>query len=74
MILLFFLLFFLSVLLGSKLPQTVGDFIPPDEHTKYLLNLLADDRVLTVEELDKVMKYLQERRARLLAKNGKLTC
>ncbi|CAD5124301.1 DgyrCDS12590 [Dimorphilus gyrociliatus] len=55
---------------GSKLPQTVGDFIPPDEHTKYLLNLLADDRVLTVEEIDKVMEYLQERRARLVAKNG----
>ena len=41
------------------------DFIPPDQHTVYLFNLLADSRFLTVEELDRVISYLQSRRHQL---------
>ena len=40
-------------------------FVQPDKHTHYLLNLLADNRILTLEELDTVMDYLQERRKKL---------
>ncbi len=40
-------------------------FAPPDSDTHYLLNLLADNRFLTLEELDKVLSYLRERRAHL---------
>ena len=41
------------------------EFIPPDKETHYLLNLLADNRILTVAELDKVISYLEQRRARI---------
>lgn len=37
-------------------------FVPPGADITYLLNLLADNRQLTVEELDKVLTYLTERR------------
>lgn len=40
-------------------------FVPPSKHTHYLLNLLADNRILTLEELDNVMDYLSERRKKL---------
>nr|KAG5707999.1 hypothetical protein BaRGS_025137 [Batillaria attramentaria] len=36
----------------------------------YLLNLLADNRQLTVEELDKVIMYLKERKDKLLEAEG----
>ena len=57
--------------LRSKMSNTgpgvsaAPEFIPPDKETHYLLNLLADNRILTVEELDKVIAYLEQRRARI---------
>ena len=41
------------------------DFAPPDQPTVYLLNLLADSRFLNVDELDRVISYLQSRRNQL---------
>ena len=46
-------------------PAPKKDFVPPDQHTVYLLNLLADSRFLTVDELDRVISYLQTRRHQL---------
>ena len=46
------------------------DFNPPDHDTAYLLNLAADNRFLTLEELNKVIRYLNDRRDRLAAKQG----
>ncbi len=46
------------------------DYLPPDKHTHYLLNLLADGRVLTLEELDRVLGYLEDRRVKMLAKTA----
>ncbi|XP_064599452.1 LOW QUALITY PROTEIN: nuclear receptor coactivator 5-like [Liolophura sinensis] len=40
-------------------------FITPEPGISYLLNLLADNRQLTVVELDKVISYLTERRNKL---------
>ena len=53
-------------------PRTGGppgsqDFLPPDGQVHYLLNLLADNRFLTLEELDKVISYLNERRKSMAA-------
>lgn len=42
------------------------DFLRPTANTLYLLNLLADNRYLTVDELDTVVDYLQLRRDRLV--------
>ena len=47
-------------------------FKPPDHHMHYLLNLLADKRYLNLEEIDQVLKYLQERRADIIAQRGGL--
>lgn len=47
-------------------------FVPPSQDILYLLNLLADKRQLTVDELDKVIKYLTERRDKLLEAEGRL--
>ena len=41
-------------------------FLPPSGEVSYLLNLLADNRALTVSELDCVLKYLHERRDKLV--------
>lgn len=41
-------------------------FLPPSAEISYLLNLLADCRHLTLQELDKVLDYLQERKRELL--------
>jgi radial spoke head protein 4A len=46
------------------------EFIPPDQNTHYLLNLLADNRILTLEELDTVIAYLNKRRDRIVAVKG----
>ncbi|GFN92386.1 nuclear receptor coactivator 5 [Plakobranchus ocellatus] len=41
-------------------------FLPPTQEVTYLLNLLADNRALTVDELNQVIKYLEERRNKLI--------
>ncbi|XP_052818810.1 nuclear receptor coactivator 5-like isoform X2 [Mya arenaria] len=41
-------------------------FLPPSADISYLLNLLADNRQLTVVELDKVLVYLRERKEKLI--------
>ncbi|CAG5126674.1 unnamed protein product, partial [Candidula unifasciata] len=41
-------------------------FLPPSSEVIYLLNLLADSRAVTIPELDTVIKYLQERREKLI--------
>lgn len=46
------------------------EFVVPDKYTRYLLNLLADDRILTLDELDKIMDYLEERRYRYTQVKG----
>ena len=51
---------------AAKTPE----FVVPDKQTHYLLNLLADNRILTLEELDTVIKYLEERRRKLLEAKG----
>ncbi|KAL5022218.1 hypothetical protein ScPMuIL_001373 [Solemya velum] len=44
-------------------PSTEGaPFVPPSADITYLLNLLADNRQLTLEEIDKVITYLTDRR------------
>ncbi len=48
-------------------PPGSQDFLPPDGQVHYLLNLLADNRFLTLEELDKVISYLNERRKSMAA-------
>ena len=48
----------------AGLPSRV--FLPPSSEVAYLLNLLADNRALTVAELESVIKYLQERRDKLI--------
>ena len=40
-------------------------FLPPSAEIRYLLDLLADSRYLTLEELDKVLDYLNERKREL---------
>jgi len=47
-------------------PEKKTEFIPPDKNTLYLINLLADNRYLTVEELREVMEYLEDRSDRLI--------
>ena len=46
-------------------------FIPPSSDVSYLLNLLADNRQLTVEEIEKVVDYLQERKNKMLIAEGR---
>ena len=50
--------------------STQQDFLKPDSKQSYLLNLLADNRFLSVEELDTVLQYLQLRRDHALKKDG----
>lgn len=42
----------------------------PDHHMHYLLNLLADKRYLSLDEIDQVLQYLQERRNELIVQQG----
>ena len=51
-------------------PAISTDFTPPDKQTSYLLNLLADNRFLTVDELDNVVDYLLSRREQLAKQTG----
>lgn len=46
-------------------------FVPPGPDISYLLNLLADNRQLTIEEIDKVIGYLRERREKLYETEGR---
>ncbi|XP_067652006.1 nuclear receptor coactivator 5-like [Haliotis asinina] len=41
-------------------------FLPPSKEVSYLLNLLADNRQLTLEELDKIIMYLRDRRDKMI--------
>ena len=50
-----------------------SDFLKPDSKQAYLLNLLADNRFLTMEELDAVIQYLTLRREHALKKEGVCT-
>lgn len=54
-------------------PRGVEDFLPPTPQIHYLLNLLCDNRFLNIDELDRVISYLNDRRKRLLEKRGKCT-
>ena len=47
------------------------DILPPSSHVHYLLNLLTDNRYLSIDEIDSVINYLNERRKRLVEKRGK---
>ena len=47
-----------------------ASFLPPPKEISYLLNLLADNRQLTADELDKVIIYLKERKEKMLAAEG----
>ena len=47
-----------------------AEFTLPDAETHYLLNLLADNRFLSIEELDTVLRYLDDRRDRLATLQG----
>lgn len=50
---------------SSSAPAT-RVFLPPSTEVVYLFNLLADNRAVTVAELDVVIGYLQERREKLI--------
>lgn len=52
------------------LAKRAPDFLRPTANTLYLLNLLADNRFLTADELDTVLDYLQLRRDRLVKSFG----
>ncbi|XP_033755605.1 nuclear receptor coactivator 5-like isoform X2 [Pecten maximus] len=51
--------------------RSSAPFVPPSSDLLYLLNLLADSRQLTVEELDKVIVYLKERREKQMVAEGR---
>lgn len=54
----------------DSVAKKAPDFLRPTANTLYLLNLLADNRYLTVDELDTVLDYLQLRRDRLVKSLG----
>ena len=51
-------------------PAPKPEFALPDSDTHYLLNLLADNRYLALDELDKVLRYLDLRYERLARQQG----
>ncbi|KAI8790690.1 nuclear receptor coactivator 5 [Biomphalaria glabrata] len=51
---------------AAAAPLTARVFLPATAEVAYLLNLLADNRALTIDELNTVIKYLQERRDKLI--------
>lgn len=53
-------------LVATAAPISTRVFLPASAEVAYLLNLLADNRALTVDELNTVIKYLQERRDKLI--------
>ena len=52
--------------------RSAEEILPPSSHVHYLLNLLTDNRYLSIDEIDSVINYLNERRKRLVEKRGKL--
>ena len=55
-------------------PATRGappPFVPPSSDVSYLLNLLADNRQLTIEEIEKVLEYLQDRKNKMMIAEGR---
>ena len=56
----------------AAVPSVVAkpEFVLPDSDTHYLLNLLADNRYLTLDELHKVLRYLELRYDRLARSQG----
>lgn len=56
---------------GASAVAPPPPFIPPPADIAYLLNLLADNRQLTIEELGKVIDYLKERKDKLLIADGR---
>lgn len=55
---------------ASSAQSALPPFLPPPADVSYLLNLLADNRQLTVEELDKVIDYLRQRKEKLVGTEG----
>ena len=53
----------------SKSTTVSASLLPPKDIV-YLLNLLADAQQVTVEEIDKVMAYLNERKDKMLEAAG----
>ena len=43
-----------------------SDFPPPSRNIQYLLNLVADSRFLSLQEIDELLDYLQARRKHLV--------
>ena len=56
--------------LPATRPGATPDFAIPDKQTSYLLNLLADNRYLALDELDNVINYLLTRREKLAGQTG----
>ena len=54
---------------GARAPPP--PFVPPSSDVSYLLNLLADNRQLTIEEIEKIVDYLQERKNKMLIAEGR---
>lgn len=55
---------------AAPVAPTMPPFLPPPADVAYLLNLLADNRQLTLEELDKVIDYLRQRKDKLAGAEG----
>lgn len=51
----------------SRMPD---GFLPPSDHVAYLLNLLADGRMLTSVELKEILDFVTVRRDKLFAAEG----
>ena len=51
-----------------------GALAVPTKEISYLLNLLADNRQLTSDELDKVILYLKDRRDKMAVIEGMILC
>ncbi|GAB1599260.1 nuclear receptor coactivator 5-like isoform X1 [Argonauta hians] len=54
-----------------KPPTQIQPFEPPSSEIRYLLDLLADNRHLTMEELDKVSLYISNRKKKLQSAGSK---
>lgn len=51
---------------NSSKPAPTQAFDPPSFEIKYLLDLLADSRHLSIEELDKVLLYVSNRKKKMM--------
>ena len=51
----------------AKDPSNNYKHLPPGEQMQYLLNLLADNHYLSVDELTKVITYLEDRKKKVIA-------